>query len=116
ETLRRRGSHALAELVLLDLPGRRLRQLAELDLARSLEARQVQARERDQLGLREGRVRPERDEGLRTLAPFLARDRDHRRLEDVRMADERLLHLDRRDVLAAGDDDVLGPVAQLDVA
>jgi hypothetical protein len=37
-------------------------------------------------------------------------------LQDGRMAHERLLDLDGRDVLAARDDDVLGAVAQLDVA
>ena len=58
----------------------------------------------------------ERDEGLRHLAPFLVRDRNHRRLQHRGMAHHRLLHFDGADVLPAGDDDVLLPVAQLDRA
>src|SRR5438445_726333 len=68
--------------------------------------------------LRGGRLLPGlgRDEGLGPLAPLVVRDRDHRALEHGRMAGDALLDLDRRDVLAARDDDVLLPVAQLDVA
>ena len=45
------GAHALAQLELLDLAGRRLRDLAEDDRLRRLEAGQPLAAERDQLGL-----------------------------------------------------------------
>jgi hypothetical protein len=51
----------------------------------------------------------------RDFAPLLVRRGDDRGLEHRRMAGERVLDLDRRDVLAAGNDDVLGAVAQLDV-
>src|SRR5436309_12788338 len=87
--------HALAQLVLLDLAGRRLRQLAELDLARRLEARQRLAREGDQLLARQRRAGAQRDEPFRPLAPLLVRDRDDGRLEHVRMPDERALDLAR---------------------
>src|SRR6266550_4838209 len=102
---------ALAQLVLLHLAGRRLRQLAELDLARRLESRQRLAREGDQLLARERCTGAQGDEALRALAPFLIGNRDDRRLEHVGMAHERALDLDCRDVLAARDDDVLGAVA-----
>src|SRR5207247_10175976 len=58
----------------------------------------------------------ERDERLGALAPALVGDRDHRALHDGGVTRHRLLDLDRRDVLAAGDDDVLLTIAQLDVA
>jgi hypothetical protein len=57
----------------------------------------------------------QRDECLGHLAPALVRHADHRRFNHRRMGQQRLLDLDRRDVFAAGDDDVLQPVAQLDV-
>ena len=47
---------------------------------------------------------------------FSSGHRDHGALEHGRMPGDRLLDLDRRDVLAAGDDDVLLPVAELHVA
>jgi hypothetical protein len=57
----------------------------------------------------------EGDECLRSLAPFLVWDGDDCALEDCGMAADGVLDLDRSDVLAAGDDDVLLAVAQLDV-
>jgi hypothetical protein len=42
--------------------------------------------------------------------------RDHAAGGDGRVLVERVLDLDRRDVLAARDDDVLGAVLELDVA
>ena len=56
------------------------------------------------------------DEGLGPLTPLLVGHADHRRLDDRRVRHDGLLHLDRRDVLATGDDDVLGAIAQLDIA
>ena len=50
------------------------------------------------------------------LAPVLVGDGDDRALQHGRVAGDGLLDLDGRDVLAAGDDDVLLAVAQLDVA
>jgi hypothetical protein len=56
----------------------------------------------------------ERDERLGALAPALVGYRDNRALEHGGMAADDLLDLDRRDVLAAGDDDALAAVAQFD--
>ena len=58
----------------------------------------------------------QRDERDRNLAPFLVGRRDHGHFEHRGVARQRILDLDRRDVLAAGDDDVLRAVAQRDVA
>jgi hypothetical protein len=64
-----------------------------------------------------GRVdAPGRAEGLRHLAPALVGHGDHRRLENVGVGGDGLLHLDGRDVLATRDDDVLLAIAELDVA
>ena len=48
------------------------------------------------------------DEGARRLAPLRVGLGDHRRGQHRRVAVEHVLDLERRDVLAAGDDDVLG--------
>src|SRR5258705_12237390 len=106
---------AIAQHELLDLAGRGLGQLAELDGGRRLEARDVLLAELDDLRLGDLLPRLERDEGLRPLAPFFVGDRDHRALHHRRVAGHALLDLDGRDVLAARDDDVLLAVAQLDV-
>jgi hypothetical protein len=58
----------------------------------------------------------ELDERLRPLAPLLVGGRDDRDGGDRRVLADGLLDRDRRDVLAARDDDVLLAVAQLDVA
>src|SRR5581483_6859292 len=50
------------------------------------------------------------------LAPALVRHAHHGAFHHRRMAVQHLLDLDRGDVLSAGDDDVLAPVADLDVA
>src|SRR5712691_1829824 len=106
----------LAQHELLHLPRRRLGQVTELDGGRRLEVGDVLLAEVDDL-LR-GRLLAglERDEGFRALAPFLVGDGDDRALHHGGMAGHTLLDLDRRDVLAARDDDVLLAVAQLDVA
>ena len=57
-----------------------------------------------------------RTTNARGRSPHLPGHADHRGLERRPGGQQRVLHLDRRDVLAAGDDDVLGPVAELDVA
>ncbi len=56
------------------------------------------------------------DEGARRLAPFLVGPCDDGGGLDRRVLVERVLDLDRGDVLAAGDDDILGAVLELDVA
>ena len=65
---------------------------------------------------RRGLAVPEHDEGLRGLPPPLVRQAHDRGLLDRRVTQQRALDLDRRDVLAAADDHVLDPVADLDVA
>src|SRR5437667_5162222 len=110
------GPLLLAQDVLLDLPGRGLRERAEGHRLRAFEVRQRRPAVRHDVGL--GRRPPllRHDERLRDLAPPLVRHGDHRHLEHVGVARDRLLDLDGRDVLAARDDDVLLAVAQLDVA
>src|SRR5262249_49494877 len=94
----------LAKDELLHLAGRRLRQVAELDGRRALEVRDVLAAELDDLRLGGPLPRLQGDERLGPLAPLVVRDRDHRALEDGRMARDALLDLDGRDVLAAPRD------------
>src|SRR5262249_47832947 len=65
----------LAQLDLAHLAGRGLRQLAELDGTRSVEAGEVLAREGDELRLAQVGSRLQRDVGLRPLAPALVRHR-----------------------------------------
>src|SRR5215217_52085 len=107
---------ALSQGKLLHLAGRVHRQFAELDLGRALEVSEVVAAELDDLLLRHLHPRHERDERLGTLAPLLIRNGNHGARQDGGMADDDLLHLDGRDILPAGDDDVLLPVTQFDVA
>src|ERR1700748_2903665 len=107
---------ALAQHELLRLAGRCLRQRPEHDRIRALVVREALPAERDDLpGVSRG-VLVERDERLRPLAPVRVRDPDDRAFQYGRVGGERLLDLDAGDVLAAGDDDVLAAVAQLDVA
>ena len=70
----------------------------------------------DQLGLGDRRAGLQLDERARRLAPLRVGLRDDRRGEHRRMAIEHVLDLERADVLAAGDDDVLRAVLDLDVA
>src|SRR2546426_2333112 len=106
----------LAQNELLHLPGGGLRQVTELDGGGTFEVRDVLAAELDDVWLGRRRAGLERDERLGPLAPLRVGDRDHRALEHRGMPGDGLLDLDRRDVLAARDDDVLLPVPQLDVA
>ncbi len=78
--------------------------------------RQPLAAEREDFLCARARALFESDEGFGTLAPALVGNPDHRAFEHGRVGADGLLDLDRRDVLAAGDDDVLGAVAQFDVA
>ena len=90
---------------------------AEHDLLRHLEMRDAVAAPVDDLGGRHAlRARLQRHERARRLAPVRIRPRDHRRLHHLRMAVQALLDLERADVLAARDDDVLAAVLDLDVA
>src|SRR5688572_5274804 len=106
---------AVAQHELLHLAGGGLGQVTELDEGGGLEVGDVLPAELDDLLLGGGHAGLERDERLRPLAPFLVGDRDDRALQHGGVLRYRLLHLDGRDVLAARDDDVFLPVAQLDI-
>src|SRR5262245_21105828 len=106
----------LAEHVLLHLAGRGLRQVAELDRGGAREVGDLVAAEGDELAGGREMAGLDREERLRPLAPGVVGDGDDRALEHRRVPRDRLLDLDGRDVLAAGDDDVLLAVAELDVA
>ena len=56
------------------------------------------------------------DDRVHRLAPHVVRDADHRDLRDGGMRRDRVLDLDRVHVLAAGDDHVLHPVDEEQVA
>src|SRR5439155_3798166 len=105
----------LAQDELLNLPRGGLRQVAELDGGGTLEVRDVLAAKLDDVPLGRALAGLERDERLGPLAPLRVGDRDHRALEHGGVPDDGPFDLDRRDVLAARDDDVLLPIAQLDV-
>src|SRR5690348_3988896 len=92
---------ALAKHELLDLAGRRLRELAEYHAPRRLEPRQVGAAMLNQLGLGDARAGPDLDERAGRLAPLRVGLRNHRRRQHGGMAVERVLDLDRADVFAA---------------
>ena len=70
----------------------------------------------DQLGLGGAHAGFEGDEGAGCLAPCVVRAGDHGGFQDGGVAVERALDLDRRNILAAGDDDVLGAVFDFDIA
>src|SRR5271166_3598171 len=99
----------------LHLAGRSLRDLGEHDGARAFVAREPRPAPFDQfLG---GRLVAglHLDEGAGRLAPFLVRPSHHGGELHARMLVQRVLDLNRRNVLPARDDDVLGPVPQLHI-
>src|SRR3982075_1546743 len=95
---------------------RRHGQVAEHHVAWALEGGEVGAAVGDDLLGRDGGAGLQHHEGAGRLAPFLVGLGDDGGVGDRRMLDDHALDLDGRDVLAARDDDVLGTVAQLDVA
>src|SRR5689334_16035326 len=105
------------QLELLQLAGRRTSEhLAELDRGRRLVARDLGLAVRDEVGLGERRPLGLHHQRLDGLAPLLVRYADDGDLRDVGMAEDDVLDLDRRNVLAAGDDHVLLAVADRQVA
>jgi len=110
--------------VLLDLAGGRLGQLQEAHLAGTLEAREQALAVRNQLGrqrLPAGLVggRPigaQLHKGQGCLAPLGIGPSHHTHRQHGRMLVEGVFHLDGRDVFAARDDDVLGPILELHIA
>src|SRR5918993_430937 len=105
----------VAQDELLDLAGRGLGQVAELDGGGGLEAGDVLLAEVYDLLLGRLLALLQDNERLGTLAPFLVGHRDDGGLHHRRVLGDGLFDLDGRDVLAAGDDDVLVAVPDLDV-
>src|SRR5499426_2509264 len=105
----------LPKLEFLDLARGRLRQFREHEVARAFVAREILAAPRNELVGRRLLPRLELDEGAGRLAPLVVGFRHHGGRLHRRMLVERILDLDRGDVLSAGDDDVLGAVLELDV-
>ena len=113
-----RASREAREGLLVDLAGADLGELVEdHDGLRRLEGGQPLADPRDQLVLGRPRRPGTRLTNARGhLAPALVGDADHGGLAHGGVELERLLHLHRRDVLAAGHDEVLGAVDDGEVA
>ena len=90
--------------------------VAELDALGALVAGELRAWPRrstsSSVSVAAGRLDDERGH---QLAPLLVGDADHGDLGDVGVLEDRVLDLDRRHVLAAGDDDVLLAVGDRDV-
>src|SRR5882724_5279642 len=110
------GLRLLPQQEFLDFSRGCLRQHSEHHVARRLEAREVRTAVVDDLLFGDLRVRFQLDERARRFAPLRVGLRDHCRREHRRVPVEHVLDLQRRNVLAAGDDDVLGAVLDLDVA
>src|SRR3954471_23882598 len=92
------------------------RHFTEHDVARDLVACKMRAAVRDDVLCAGARIRLEFDKRARRLAPFVVRlGHDGGGLHG-RMLVQGVFDLDRRDVLAAGYDDVLRAVLELDVA
>src|SRR5271155_4085796 len=105
----------LAQGEFLHFPGRGLGNFGENDVARTFVARQARPAPFDQLIGRRAMARLHLDEGAWRFAPFLVGPRHHCGELHAGMLEQGVLDLDRRNVLAAGNDDVLRPVAQLDI-
>src|SRR5437870_10644078 len=106
----------LAQLELLELARGGAREgVAQFDRRRALEVGEPFAAELDERGLVGLLAGAEHDERLHRLTPLLVGDADHGDLGDGRVLVEAVLDLDRRDVLAAGDDHVLLAVGDDDV-
>src|SRR5450755_3590140 len=111
------GPLALAQFELRDLARRGLRQLVqEGDGLRRLVAGDGGFHVVDDRFLAHHRTRLEHHEGLGPLAPLLVGHTDDRRFQHCLVGEDRLLDLDRGDVLPTGHHDVLGAVQQLHVA
>src|ERR671914_2657675 len=107
------GPLLVAQDELLDLAGRGLGQVAELDGGGGLEAGDVLFAEVYDLLLARLPALLQDNERLGALAPLLVGHRDNSGLHHRRVLGDGLLDLDGRDVLAAGDDDVLVAVPDL---
>jgi len=105
------GPEGLAELGFEDLAGATLRQrIGEPDVAWDFVGGESLATPGAELFRRDDRIGLQDDDRHRDLAALLVRRRDDSALEDRRVRAQRDLDLDRRDVLAGADDDVLRAV------
>src|SRR5258708_5103824 len=84
----------LPQYELLNLPGRRLRQFPEHDVARAFVAGEVLAAPRDQFLRSRGRIRLQLNEGAGRLAPLVVGFRDHGGGLNGGVPVQRLLDLD----------------------
>ena len=100
----------------MDLAGGRLGKVAEYHPRGAFEMGHGFAAVGDDVVLACVLAGPQFDEGARRLAPLFVRRGDHRDGGNRRMPVDDAFDLDRRDVLAAGNDDVFGSVLQLDIA
>src|SRR5689334_10599673 len=106
-----------AQVTLEHLAARRARELRhEVDRAGELVAREPLPRERDQRLRRRAGARAQDDQRLDGLPPMSVGYTDDGDVGDVGVLRQRLLDLDRIDVLAAADDHVLDPVSEEQVA
>src|SRR5664279_2541440 len=111
------GPRYCAQLVLADLAGGCSGQVEhEVNVLGRLELRNPLLDMTDQFRLPRGLSRGQHHEGLRSLTPPFVGNGDDGDVGHRRMGGEGLFDLNRGDVLAAGDHDVLGPVHQPDVA
>src|SRR6267142_4063407 len=109
------GPVGLAELELLELAGGGADQgVPDLDRGRALVVRHAAPTVLHQVPLGATGARAQDHERLDRLAPLLVGHADHRDLGHRLMLEEAVLDLDGRDVLAAGDDHVLLPIADRD--
>ena len=106
-TARLQAGHPVAQLELLHLAGRCLGQVGENDGSRRLEMGEIVPAMADDLLGRRGFARLEGDEGAGGFAPLFVRAGDHGGFEHLRMAEDHAFDLDGRNILAAGNDDVL---------
>src|SRR5215470_15465769 len=111
------ASRLLSELALEDLAGRVARQrVHEEHVLRHLEPSELTATVLDQLVGGGGGVRLERDERNGHFTPSVVGPADDRGFEDRVVLVEHALDLRPRDVLAAGQDHVLEPIDDVQVA
>src|SRR5690349_1223718 len=84
--------------------------LEEVDRLRALEARKPSTAKLEQLLVAQLRVRLLHNQCLWNLAPFVAGHRNHNSFVNRWVRGQHLFDFERRDVLAAADDDVLLPI------
>ena len=114
----RSGGHALVAELVLQHPADRVagQVVAELDVARDREVRNPLGHPAAQLLFGELRAVLEHDGDLHVVLAELARHRVHRDVPQRGVAEQRLLHLEARDVLAPAPQRVLLAVDEEDVA